>query len=228
MTEKPSWVGKPALALIHLNSPFLSAPPPAEIAENGGEFPVSVSPTGQRPDFTRLTQVKARTAAPAMYRHGSVVLPLHGAGMGGFVPMTTEEISEPRRKAETDCQPPTVRHCRNRRGAVGFGLAIPNFNQALKHINGRLNPFGLLKLLWYRRSIDEARMHALGVKSAYRHKGLDALIIMRVFTEATRMGIRQGECSAILEDNLAMRRGVGRIGAVADKTYRIYERTFRS
>jgi len=111
---------------------------------------------------------------------------------------------------------------------VGFGLAIPNFNQALKHINGRLYPFGLLQLLWHRRYIDEARMLALGVKGAYRHKGLDAMMIMRVFTEATRMGIRRGECSAILEDNWAMRRIVERIGAVADKTYRIYERTIGS
>jgi hypothetical protein len=51
---------------------------------------------------------------------------------------------------------------------------------------------------------------------------------MHVFTEVTRMGIRRGECSAILEDNLAMRRGVENIGAVADKTYRIYERRIMS
>lgn len=145
----------------------------------------------------------------------------------GFVPLTVEEISHLAGKLRPIVDPRLCVIAEIDGEPVGFGLAIPNFNQALKHVNGRLYPFGLLKLLWYRRSIDEARMIALGVKSAYRHKGLDALIIMRVFAAATRMGIRQGECSAILEDNIAMRRGVERIGAVADKTYRIYERKFR-
>jgi GNAT superfamily N-acetyltransferase len=146
----------------------------------------------------------------------------------GFIPMTAEEVGYLAGKLRPIVDPRLCVIAEIDGEPVAFGLAIPNFNQALKHINGRLYPFGLLKLLWYRRSIDEARMIALGVKSAYRHKGLDAMIIMRVFTEATRMGIRQGECSAILEDNAAMRRGVERIGAVADKTYRIYERRIRS
>ena len=141
--------------------------------------------------------------------------------------MTAEEISHLAEKLRPIVDPRLCVIAEIDGEPVGFGLAIPNFNHARKNINGRLLPFGLLKLLWYRRYIDEARMLALGVKSAYRHKGLDALIVMRVFAEATRMGIRQGECSAILEDNLAMRRGVERMGAVADKTYRIYERKVR-
>jgi GNAT superfamily N-acetyltransferase len=146
----------------------------------------------------------------------------------GFVPMTAQEISYVAERMRPIVDPRLCVIAEIDGEAVGFGLAIPNLNQALKHINGRLFPFGLLKFLWHRRYVDEARMLALGVKSAYRHKGLDALIIMHVFTEVTRMGIRRGECSAILEDNLAMRRGVENIGAVADKTYRIYERRIMS
>jgi GNAT superfamily N-acetyltransferase len=146
----------------------------------------------------------------------------------GFVPMTAEEVSHLAGQLRPIIEPRLCVIAEVDGAPVGFGLAIPNFNQALKHIDGRLFPFGLLKLIWYRRYIDEARMFALGVKSAYRHRGLDAMMIMRVFTEATRIGIRQGECSAILEDNWAMRRGVERLGAVADKTYRIYEKSIRS
>lgn len=146
----------------------------------------------------------------------------------GFVPMTAQEISYLAGKLKPIVDPRLCVIAEVDGEPAGFGLAIPDLNQALKHINGRLLPFGFLQLLWHRRNIDEARMIALGVKGAYRHKGLDAMMIKRVFTEATRMGIRRGECSAILEDNLAMRRGVERIGAVADKTYRIYERRIRS
>jgi GNAT superfamily N-acetyltransferase len=146
----------------------------------------------------------------------------------GFVPMTAEEVSHLSKQLRPIVDPRLCVIAEVEGTPVGFGLAIPNLNQALKHINGRLLPFGFLKLLWHQRHIDEIRMLALGVKSAYRHRGLDAMIIERVFTEATRMGIRRGECSAILEDNWAMRRGVERLGAVADKTYRIYERTISS
>lgn len=146
----------------------------------------------------------------------------------GFIPLTVEEVGHLAEKLRPIVDPRLCVIAEIDGEPAGFGLAIPNLNQALKHINGRLLPFGFLKLLWHRRSIDEARMLALGVRSAHRRKGLDALIIARVFAAATAMGIRRGECSAILEDNWAMRRGMEHIGAVADKTYRIYERRIGS
>ena len=43
-------------------------------------------------------------------------------------------------------------------------LTLPDYNQVLRHLNGRLLPFGWAKALWYRRKIDRVRVFALGVK----------------------------------------------------------------
>src|SRR5690606_2883976 len=107
---------------------------------------------------------------------------------------------------------------------VGFALALPDYNQAIRHANGSLFPFGLMKLLWHRRRIDAARVLTLGVKRGHRVRGLDALMILHLWREGIRSGQTKGECSWILEDNWEMRRGLERIGATAYKTYRVYER----
>jgi GNAT superfamily N-acetyltransferase len=108
---------------------------------------------------------------------------------------------------------------------IGFALALPDYNYALRHVNGRLFPVGLFKLLWHRRRIDTARTLTLGVRPSHRGRGLDALLITHITLEANRIGLWRGECSWILEDNMPMRRILERSGAVADKTYRIYEKT---
>jgi hypothetical protein len=142
----------------------------------------------------------------------------------GFVPMTEAEIVFLAKSlrpvinanmcaiAEVDGEP------------IGFGLTLPDFNQVLRHIDGRLLPFGFLKLLWYKRKIDQARVLTLGLKSGYRHSGLDAAIILRMYHENVRAGYPEGECSWILEDNWEMRRGMERIGGEVYKTYRVFEK----
>jgi len=82
----------------------------------------------------------------------------------------------------------------------------------------------VFKFLWYKRKIDAARVLTLGVRPGYRHRGLDAMMIVRIWEEAVQLGYRQGECSWILEDNWDMRRGVERVGGKVYKTYRIYEK----
>jgi GNAT superfamily N-acetyltransferase len=90
--------------------------------------------------------------------------------------------------------------------AVGFALALPDYNMALRHVNGRLFPLGIFKLLWYRRRIDAARTLTLGVTPGYRGRGLNALLVTHINLAANRSGIWRGECSWILEDNWEMRR----------------------
>lgn len=105
---------------------------------------------------------------------------------------------------------------------VGFALALPDYNQALKHVNGRLFPFGIFKLLWYRRKIDRVRVFTLGLTPEYRRKGIDALFYLRMFENGMEVGIDGAEAGWILEDNWGMRRGMERMGAHVFKTYRVY------
>jgi GNAT superfamily N-acetyltransferase len=142
----------------------------------------------------------------------------------GFVPMTAEEIDHLARQLKPVVKPGICAIAFEGGEPIGFVLALPDYNIALRHVNGRLFPFGLFKLLWYRRGIDTVRTLTLGVKPSHRGRGLDALLITHINLEAGKAGLWRGECSWILEDNMPMRRILERSGAVADKTYRIFEK----
>ncbi|HEX6135289.1 MAG TPA: hypothetical protein VFZ24_15070 [Longimicrobiales bacterium] len=142
----------------------------------------------------------------------------------GFVPMTGAELDYMARHLKPIAEPKLCAFAEVDGAPVGFALGLPDFNVALKHANGRLFPFGIVKVLWYRRKIAHARTITLGLKPGYRGRGLDGLLIAHLFLEAKKIGIWKSECSWILEDNWDMRRGLERIGAVPDKTYRLYEK----
>ncbi|MEX1184268.1 MAG: N-acetyltransferase [Gemmatimonadota bacterium] len=142
----------------------------------------------------------------------------------GFVPMTAAEIAHMAAQLKPVVNPRLCVITEVDGEVVGFALNLPDYNIALKHVNGRLFPFGVLKLLWYRRGIDSARTLTLGLKPGFRNRGLDALMMARMFIEGNRIGIWRSECSWILEDNWDMRRALERIGGVVDKRYRVFEK----
>ncbi|MEJ2312194.1 MAG: hypothetical protein P8Y10_00585 [Gemmatimonadales bacterium] len=146
----------------------------------------------------------------------------------GFVPMTDAEIDHMAKELKPVVDPRLTliaEDAENR--PVGFALALPDFNQVLKHLNGRLFPFGVLKALWLRRKIDRLRVLTLGVGPDYRGKGLDALFYLGIFRGGNSQGILQGEFSWVLEDNVLMRRALERMGAHVYKRYRLYETPLR-
>lgn len=142
-----------------------------------------------------------------------------------FVPMTPEEIADLAKQLRTIGNPNLCLLAERKGETVGFALGLPDYNQALRHINGRLFPLGLLKLLWYRRSMNGSRVLALGLKPGFRNMGIDAMLYLRLWEEAPKNGYPLVECSWILEDNWPMRRGLERMGGKITKTYRIYEKT---
>jgi len=113
---------------------------------------------------------------------------------------------------------------------AGVIVALPNLNEAIADLDGRLLPFGALKLLWRlkARGLTTARVFLMGVQRQYRTSLLSSalafLLVERVRENALRAGIGRVELSWILEDNTAMRRLVEAIGATHTKTYRIYEK----
>jgi GNAT superfamily N-acetyltransferase len=142
----------------------------------------------------------------------------------GFVPMTEEEIQHLASALRPVVNPDLCAMAFVDDEPVGFALALPDYNQALKHINGRLFPLGLPKLLWYRRRINVARTLTLGVRPDHRGTGLDALLILHLFRTGQKIGMPEGECSWILEDNVPMRHALERFGATVRKTYRVYDK----
>jgi len=144
----------------------------------------------------------------------------------GFVPMTKEEVDGLAQQLRWVGNPNLCLIAEIKGEAVGFALALPDFNQVLRYIDGRLFPFGWLKLLWYQRKINAARVLTLGLNPGFRHMGIDAMLYLRLWQEAPKNGYTaRVECSWILEDNWPMRRGLERMGARIYKTYRVYEKT---
>jgi hypothetical protein len=143
----------------------------------------------------------------------------------GFVPMSSAEIDHMARSLKPVVRPDYCLLIEKDGEVIGFGVALPNYNEVLRHLNGRLFPIGFLKFLFYRRRIGSARVITLGLKPGFRNRGLDAMVILELFRAGVRAGQSRGECSWILEDNWDMRRGLERIGGVADKTYRVYEKS---
>lgn len=144
----------------------------------------------------------------------------------GFIPMTPAEIGYMAKHLKPVIVPELCALAYIEGEPVAFALALPDYNQVLRRLNGRLLPFGVFKFLWYRRKINAVRVITLGVKPEHRQKGIDAMLIAHIFREAKQLNMARGECSWILEDNWAMRRGIERIGGSVYKTYRVYEKQF--
>ena len=106
---------------------------------------------------------------------------------------------------------------------AGFSLSLPNINEALKHLpNGRLLPFGIVKLLRHRRKISSLRIFTLGVLKPYRRLAIDAAFYLRTIEIGQSRGYYYGEASWILEDNAPMNHALIKMGGKKAKTYRIY------
>ena len=143
----------------------------------------------------------------------------------GFVPMTDAEFHHLAADLKPVVEPELALIVEDADGEpVGFALSLPELNQAIRHANGRLFPFGLLKILWHARSIDVARVITLGLVEEYRGKGIDALLYLETFRRGAAMGITAGEFGWVLEDNEPMRRPLERLGAEVHKRYRLYDR----
>ena len=141
----------------------------------------------------------------------------------GFVPMTDAEIDHMAKQLKPVVDPSLVMIAEHRGKPVGFALALPDLNQAIRHANGRLFPFGLLKMLWYMRRINRIRVLVLGVVKEYRGHGIDVIMYRNYFREGLERGYTSGEFSWILEDNMRIRRPLESFGSKVYKIYRIYE-----
>ena len=106
---------------------------------------------------------------------------------------------------------------------------MPNINEAIRDLNGRLLPFGWAKLLWRLKShrVRSARVPLMGVRRSLSGTLIGSALPLQLIGAAILpakavFGFRSIELSWILEDNLPMRRVLERLGARAYKTYRIY------
>lgn len=141
----------------------------------------------------------------------------------GFVPMTRDEFFHHAGEMKPVLVPQLALLAEYGNETVGCALAIPDINEALKHIDGRLFPFGLFKLLWYKRRIHTLRVVILGVRKEWRTTPAAAGLYATLIRNAGLLGYLGAEGSWVLEDNVLMRRAIESLGGTIYKTYRIYE-----
>ncbi len=112
----------------------------------------------------------------------------------------------------------------NRTETVAVAITIPDINQVLKKMRGRVLPLGWWHYLRRRRIIDRVRVGFLGVMPEYEHTGAAALLYLEHFDVAERTNRKGGEMGWILETNHAMNRSMEAMGGRIVKRYRVYER----
>jgi GNAT superfamily N-acetyltransferase len=109
---------------------------------------------------------------------------------------------------------------------VGMAITIPDLNQVLAKMRGRLLPLGWWHFLRKARTIDRVRVGWLGVKPEYQHTGVAAKLYQMHYDAAEATPQKGGEMGWILETNTAMNRGMEAMGGEVVKRYRMYERVF--
>ena len=141
----------------------------------------------------------------------------------GFVPLTDAEINDLAKNLKPLVVPDLVLIAYWGEEPVGFSVALPDYNQVLKHLNGKVGFWGTLKFLYYSRKIKTLRVMLLGVKRAFQKKGVEGFLYVETFKRAIEKGYPESECSWILENNPLMQHGIEAMGGKRYKTYRIYE-----
>lgn len=143
----------------------------------------------------------------------------------GFVPWTENEMAYMAEKLKKIADLDLVILAEDKGKPVGFAFGLPNYNEILKRLNGRLTPLGLLKFLYYRKRIEGMRALVFGILKEYRQTGLSYLLYAALERNAIRKGYKWGELSWQLEDNEAVNRFNLSLGGRIYKKYRLYEKS---
>jgi ribosomal protein S18 acetylase RimI-like enzyme len=142
----------------------------------------------------------------------------------GYSPVTDEEADAMARDLKQIIQPEGVIFAEDAEGKpIGFALALPDINVLLKGLNGRLLPFGWLKLILGIPRLKRYRMFALGVIPEYHGRGIDSLIYRALYESLYDPEVWV-EINYVLEDNYPMNNAIHKLLAKPLRRYRIYQK----
>jgi GNAT superfamily N-acetyltransferase len=107
---------------------------------------------------------------------------------------------------------------------VAFALTLPDLNEALQHVNGRMWPTGALKLWWHSRHLRRATFKILMIRPEFRGRGLESLLTTETARAIFARGFREVDMSLTGEDNEEMQRMMAGLGMQVYRRYRVYEK----
>jgi hypothetical protein len=155
------------------------------------------------------------------------------SGNWGFIPFTDTEFQHLGKDLKMLVAEDLIAFAEVDGEPAAFVVVLPNINEIIRDLNGRLLPFGWLKLLWrlkvkYPKT---ARVPLFGVRCKYHDSMLGAALAFSVITavqpQIVKHGIKQLELSWILEDNKGIRNILETVGCRVYKTYRIYSKELK-
>ncbi len=148
----------------------------------------------------------------------------------GFVPMTRSEVRKTAADFKLILAPEITRIAFIDGEPAAVAVTLPNVNDMIKDLNGKLFPLGLPKLL-YRLKVEgprSARLIILGIRKKYRHirkyAGLSLYLFGELNEGGKKIGIQWGELGWTLEENAPVNTAIKLMGAKLYKKYRIYAR----
>ncbi len=149
----------------------------------------------------------------------------------GFVPLTEPELTKLAEDFKLLLVPELTYIVEIDGEPAAFAIAIPNLNEFIHDLDGKLFPVGFAKLLW-RFKVEggkTARLALLGVRKKFRqtkkYGALSTFMYAKLSRSGARLGIDWGELSWTLEDNAPVNVGIKFMGGKIYKKYRIYERS---
>lgn len=146
------------------------------------------------------------------------------AGTWGFVPLSPNEIRHMAAGMKQLIHPRLAIVAEIEGKPVGASFALLDYNPRIKAINGRLFPFGFIRLLANKSSIKNMRILATNVVPEYQAWGVGLVVTAGLLPLVREFGIQEAEFSWVLESNKLSRGTLERGGAKHYKTYRLYEK----
>jgi GNAT superfamily N-acetyltransferase len=141
----------------------------------------------------------------------------------GYVPLSDAELEDHAKGLKYLIVPELTSIAEIDGRPVGVGFGLLDYNQIIKQINGKLLPFGFIKLLTKKREIKRLRLISTNVLPEYQKWGLGLVTLNRILPDALDFGITIGEFSWVLESNSLSRGTIERGGAKLTKTHRVYD-----
>jgi GNAT superfamily N-acetyltransferase len=141
-------------------------------------------------------------------------------------PRTEDEFLEEARSMQSLLDPDVFPIAEHNGNMVGYWMGLPDLNIPLKHVGGKLDLWGTLKFLWYRRQIDQGRVVLFCSLPEYRRKMVPLALIYLGMQGGIKKGkpYKRAELGHVFESNSASRKLVEAAGGTICKTYRIYEK----